>query len=150
MLRRAKDRDRLQTQLIQELSQIGRSQTYEEQVRGTGELVALLGKVGEESKARLESTLSRVLAAGELVHINAQLYADSLRLQSERSLGPQDAIIYASVLRHLRTAPHGPKCFLNKNAKDFLVPDVESDLAGYDCRVIPSFTNGLGFIQARL
>jgi hypothetical protein len=54
------------------------------------------------------------------------------------------------VLRHLSTAPDELKCFLNKNSKDFLTPDIEADLSVQNCTIIPRFKNGLDFIKSRI
>lgn len=150
LIRRRKQRDDLQSRLSLEFAQLARSKPYEEVVRGSSEVVAVLGKAGEESKTRLEDTLSRVLAFADIVHVDRDRYAEALRLQIERGLGPQDAIVYACVLYHLTQAPSDEQCFLNRNAKDFLTPEIEEDLHRLHCRLIPSFANGLGFIESSL
>jgi hypothetical protein len=99
---------------------------------------------------RLEEALQRILGSAEVVQVDADLYAESSKLQDTRSLGPQDAIVYASVLRHLRLANGERKCFLNRNSKDFVQPDIVADLEIHECRLIPSFTDGLGYIAGQL
>lgn len=72
---------------------------------------------------------------------------EALELQAERSLGPQDAMVYASVLRHLSATDTEPKCFLNRNSKDFLTRDIQDDLSRHDCRLISSFDDGRAYIE---
>ncbi len=69
-------------------------------------------------------------------------------MQTERGLAPQDSIIYASIIEHLQSAEAGAKCFLNRNAKDFLTSNVQQDLARFNCRLISNFRDGLNFILA--
>lgn len=55
----------------------------------------------------------------------------------------QDALIYASVVEHLRTTSHpGPHFFINKNWKDFDNPVVVTELAMLDCEFVSNFVDG--------
>lgn len=58
-------------------------------------------------------------------------------------------IVYASIIEHLDTASRGLRCFITRD-KDFASPDIENDLANYDCLRLPNFTNGLGYIRSQL
>lgn len=51
---------------------------------------------------------------------------------SKYRLAHQDSVVYASVLRHLRSV-ESPACFLNRNSKDFDDPDIEQELAAARC-----------------
>ncbi len=84
---------------------------------------------GVEEKARVDSCIRRVLAAATVIELSAAGYAEALDLQDTRALSPQDAVVYASVLQHLRAVAE-PSCFVTRNFKDFLTPDIESDLHG--------------------
>jgi predicted nucleic acid-binding protein len=150
LVRRSRDRDALQTRLSRELAEIGRSKPYQEIVEGSGELIGLLGRSADEAKLRLEDALRSILELAQLIPVDSSLFAHALELQPSRSLSPQDAIVYASVLRHLSTASAGPKCFLNRNSKDFFTPDIDADLSARDCRIIPSFKDGLAFIKSQI
>ncbi len=74
----------------------------------------------------------------------------TLSLYETQFRTPQDAVVYASVLDHLRTAPAQLHCFLNRNKNDFSAPDVETALTQYDCKIIFSFKQGLSYIQSQL
>jgi hypothetical protein len=64
-------------------------------------------------------------------------------------LSPQDALVYASVVSHLRSSKPQQACFLNRNFKDFDSPDIVDALGQLNCRMIPSFAKGLDFIRAQ-
>ena len=149
LLRRSRDRSALQGQVAEELGQLGRSQPYSEMVEDASGLVQLLVRSGEEQKRRLEEVVTRTLGVAELVSINLELFTLGRSLQDSHGLQPQDALVYASVLTHLPSRPAEQKCFLNRDSKDFFAPDITRELATHDCRVIPQFRNGVGYIRAR-
>ncbi len=148
--RKLRQRNRLQDDLKREIEQLSRSKPYEEQAESFRELTnRLLFESGEQEKRRLDRTLKLVLSTAQIVPLNADTIREALELQRTRSLGPQDAMVYASVLDHLATSGSSG-CFITKNSKDFLNPDIEEDLAGYDCKLLTSFKNGLGYVRSRL
>ncbi len=75
----------------------------------------------------------------------------AIAYQADLRLTPQDSIVYSSVISHMVSSDPEIKCFLNRNARDFAIPDIEDvELPKYNCRLITSFPNGLGFIQSQL
>lgn len=68
--------------------------------------------------------IGRVIDTAAIIPIERDTIKAALRLQGERRLSPQDAIVYASVLAHMASAPSEAKCFLTKNSKDFANPDI--------------------------
>jgi hypothetical protein len=57
-------------------------------------------------------------------------------------LSPQDAMIYAAVLNHIKTSDlAGPHFFINKNWKDFEDPAVEAELGALNCVFLRSFVD---------
>lgn len=148
--RKLRQRNRLQDDLNREIEQLSRSKPYEEPAESFRELATrLLFERGEQEKRRLDRTLNLVLSIAQIVPLNADTIRKALELQRTRSLEPQDAMVYASVLDHL-AASGSPGCFITKNSKDFLNPDIEEDLVGYDCKLLTSFRNGLGYVRSRL
>ncbi len=65
-------------------------------------------------------------------------------------LTPQDALVYASVIMHLRQHQPPAACFLNRNAKDFDNPDIVDELRKYNCVMIPRFDQGDDFIRSHV
>lgn len=148
--RRAKQRTELRQRLTQELRELSRSQPYGEIIRESSEITTLLEKSIEEEKHRLDAALGRILGSAEVISIGAETIRVAVEAQNELGLSPQDSIVYASVLGHLQTSPPSAKCFLNKNSKDFHVSDIEEQLSRHNCRLIPSFEDGLNYIEGQL
>lgn len=145
--RRSTERKALQEQLSKQLVQLSRTATLAERLRNAADIASLLTESSREERSRLDGALVRVLSVAEVIPVGAATLAAAIRAQAERELAAQDSIIYASVMDHLGSAPAGSKCFLNRNAKDFLIPAIQEDLKRYDCRLISSFRDGVGFIR---
>ncbi|MGE0084640.1 MAG: hypothetical protein AB7S75_09480 [Desulfococcaceae bacterium] len=62
----------------------------------------------------------------------------------------QDAIVYASVKTHLEKVKPDKSCFLNRNVRDFVTPDIRNDLLKHNCKMISNFKDGLNFICSEL
>lgn len=92
----------------------------------------------------------RMLDCSEIIPIQPTTLRRALDAQTEFSLSPQDSIVYTSVIQHLESGFIDHKCFLNKNSKDFLNPDIEGQLEHHDCRLITRFAQGLQYIQSEL
>lgn len=147
---RARKREELHTRMVDELRQIGRSLPHAEQVHETSQVVGILLKVSEAERNGLEGALGRLLGASTVADLDSAGYTEAMALQRSRGLEPHDAIIYATVLRHMRGKGGEPKCFLNRNTKDFLTPEIETDLSALNCTLIPTFADGVAHIEAAL
>lgn len=150
LIRRIRRRVELRRQLIIEIRELSRSKPYSNLFQESNDITALLTSSGSEEKQRLDEVLSRILEVAEVITIRASTMKSAIEYQRSLKLSPQDSIVYASVLNHLSSIDSGPKCFLNRNSKDFATPDIQEELARYDCQLIPSFEQGVGFIKARL
>ena len=148
-VRRDRRRDELQTRVEGELREIARSAPYGDIQGESGEFISILTRSASEDKDRLDEILVRALEVVEVISIGADTIKSAINYQRDLGLSPQDSIVYASVLEHLQTSVAGPSCFLNRNANDFLIPEIRAELERYDCRLITSFENGLGFINSR-
>ena len=148
--RRSSERKHLQDQLSKQLAQLSRTATLAERLRNAADIAALLTESSREERSRLDDALIRVLGVAEVIPVGAVTLRAAIRAQAERELAAQDSIIYASVMEHLGSSPPGARCFLNRNAKDFLTPAIQEDLKRFDCRLISSFRDGLAFIGATL
>lgn len=147
LVRRSKRRRELSTRISEETRDLSRSRPYAEISERASEITSVLINSGEEEKRRFEMTLARILNCAEVVPLDSTIITDSISAQASFSLSPQDAIVYISVLNHLDQSPSGLKCFLNKNTKDFLNPDILSRLESHECRLIPRFAQGLEYIR---
>jgi hypothetical protein len=55
-----------------------------------------------------------------------------------------------SILRHLEETKPAARCFLNRNTRDFDVPNVRDMLEALGCRFFGRFDHGLEYIEAHL
>ena len=148
--RRSKSRLELNRQLGAELRQLSRSQPYSQIVERSRDIVSLLTSSVEEEKQRLDATLRRILECSEVLPIDGTTLMSAIDFQDSLNLSPQDSLVYAAVINHLNIAPVEEKCFLNRNSKDFLIQDIDSQLASLGCQMIPQFAQGLEYIQRYL
>ena len=148
--RRSRSRLELNRQLGAELRQLSRSQPYSQIIERSRDIVSLLTTSVEEEKQRLDATLSRILECSEVLPIDGSTLRSAIEFQGTLNLSPQDSLVYAAVVNHLNIAPTDDKCFLNRDHKDFLILDIDSQLASLGCRMIPQFAQGLEYIQRSL
>ena len=149
-VRRSRNRRALLDQFVREIGELSRSQPYSTLLMESQGLTRTLIESGEAEKKRLDAVIDKVVDTAVLLPIDRDTIKAALRLQGERSLSPQDAIVYASVLSHMIGQPSETKCFLTKNSKDFANPDIYEDVRAYNCKLLTSFDNGLGYIQSQI
>jgi predicted nucleic acid-binding protein len=148
--RRAHRRRKFHDRLNRELRELSRSRPYQEISSRTEPLIAALIESAEAERDRLESVLSRLLSVCQLSPIDGTTVQSANGYTSRLKLSPNDAVIFASIMQDLATKPAGPKCFLNRNSKDFADPDVYDELRQFDCKLVPSFDGGLKYIRKRI
>ncbi len=149
-VRRSRDRRALLDRFAQEIRELARSQPYSTLPVESQSIMRTLIESGEDEKKRLDIVIERVIDTATILPIERDTIKAALRYQSERSLSPQDAIIYASVLSHMASQSGETKCFLTKNSKDFANPDIYKDVGAYNCKLLTSFDNGIGYIQSQI
>lgn len=148
---RNKRRARLHDDLARELKELARSKPYTTSRDDFQNITRALGISGGEEKQRLDSVLLTVLNSSTLIPLDRPIVESAIDLQGTRDLEPQDSVVYASLLAHLRSERvEEPSCFVTKNSKDFSNPDIEADLSQRQCTLCTSFGEGYGFILRRL
>jgi len=145
--RRADRRRKFHDRLRRELRELSRSQPYQQLSSRTEALTTALIESGEAEKNRLDSVLSRLIGISELLPTQGSTVQSAIQYETILGLSPKDAVILASILEDMATRGIGPKCFLNRNSKDFANPDIYEELEKHDCKMLPSFTNGLAYVQ---
>jgi predicted nucleic acid-binding protein len=155
LIRDAQRRQSLASELKQELTQLGRAEAFESEIDTFEELAALLTRRREQEMGRLRSTKERLLQVGNVLALSSSALEESLRLQGDLNLSPQDAGVLASVLQHLRSentdeSSTEPSCFVNRDASDFGDPDIEERLAQLGCQIKYRFDDGLASVQSHL
>ena len=144
-LRGARRQDMKQN-LDRELHQLARTGTYSQRLQGFREMTALLIESTATEAARLSEVTSRLLHVAEIVSLDAQILSAAEVLQNNYDLRPPDALVLASVLRHLGDAPETPGCFLNRDS-DFDDPKIVEELSRRRCKLFGRFDRGLAALQ---
>jgi predicted nucleic acid-binding protein len=145
--RRVKQRKDLWRRLDAELLELSRSKPYRDLPGKFETLTGWLNQSGEEEKLRVESALSDLLSVAEVAPLSLLTVRKAAELQVGLRLSIQDSIIYASILDHLEQETKGAHCFITKNARDFLIPEIKAGLASRNCRLFARFGDALGFLE---
>jgi predicted nucleic acid-binding protein len=133
-----------------QLNELSRTRAYAER---SGELrrdvTAFLEESDREDRRRLESNLRTLLSVASVIPLDATVVADAFGLQRSRGLSPPDALVYSSVLAHLRAAASSASgrqgtpqhCFITRDS-DFTDATIEADLEGLGCKILFRFDAG--------
>lgn len=148
--RQAKARKELRPILSKELNELARTASYPMRVNSLRDIETLLIQSGEDEKQRFILIRDRLLKSADIIPLTNDVIIHAALYERKFDLSPQDALIYASVVAHLRHNTATTNCFLNKNRKDFDNPDIVEELKGLNCRMIPRFDHGCGFISSHL
>src|SRR5436853_144189 len=108
-IRYAKERTKLSNELGKEIRQLSRSKPYQEQIDTMQEVTAFLVRSQEDEKERLRQALNRLLAIAEVIPLKSAIISAALTYQTTSDLSPQDSVVYASVLDHLRISTSAHK-----------------------------------------
>lgn len=149
MVRRDRQRRDVHRKLTDELRELRRSAPFADSAAKLTELTTVLVEAGEQEMNHLNNTLTRLLSVASLIPVEASVIQEALAAQSSLGLSPQDSIVYASVRSRVRTAGV-VQLFVNKNVKDFLIPQIEEEFTKHRCKLIPRFADGLGYINTTL
>lgn len=133
-----------------ELSQLGRSLQYQQQVHNYQEITEFLVNSGKEEKQRFQIVVEKLLVVSKVVPLTVEILTAAMGYQSELDFTPQDAIVYASVIEDLNQSDEQRRCFINRNSKDFDNPDIEEALTRYNCRILFNFDAGFSYIKNQI
>jgi predicted nucleic acid-binding protein len=148
--RQARSRRELQQLLDAELRQLSRTASYVSRIKSIQDIASLMVQSNEEERHRFIQCRDRLLNIGEIVALNANILIEAASYETTYDLTPQDALVYVSVIGHLRHDQPQQACFLNRNSKDFDSPDIIDELRQFNCRMIPRFDRGYSFLQSQL
>jgi predicted nucleic acid-binding protein len=148
LTRQARNRRELQRSLDIELRQLLRTASYASRIKSIQDLASLMVQSNEEERHRFIQCRERLLKIGEIVPLTADILNVAASYETKYDLTPQDALVYASVIAHLRRYQPQQACFLNRNSKDFDSPDIVDELNQFNCRMIARFDRGYGFLQS--
>jgi predicted nucleic acid-binding protein len=150
LTRQARSRRDLQGNLEAELRQLARTTSYAARINSIQDIASLLVQSNEEENQRFTHYRNRLVQIAEVISLDTGILIQSAAYENPYDLSPQDALVYTSVIVHLRQNKPSISCFLNRNSKDFDNPDIVDELGRHNCQMIPRFDNGFAFIQARL
>lgn len=150
LIRQANSRKELQRKLRDEIQQLSRTVSYTSRISNIQDIANLLVQSNEEERQRFVQYRERLLQSAEVIALTADILTKAAASESPYDLKPQDALVYASVITHLRQNQPQIACFLNRNTKDFDNPDIVDELNRFNCRMIPRFDQGYGFIRSQL
>ncbi|PSB18731.1 PIN domain-containing protein [Phormidesmis priestleyi ULC007] len=148
--RQAKGRREIQQLLDGELRQLSRTASYQSRIRSVQDIASLLVQSNEEERQRFITYRERLLNIGEIIPLTVEILSEAALYEAPYDLRSQDALIYASVISHLRQYQPQSACFLNRNSKDFDSPDIVDELQRFSCRMIPRFDHGYNFLKSNL
>ncbi|MBE9224967.1 DUF4935 domain-containing protein [Phormidium sp. LEGE 05292] len=146
--RQAKNRRELQQLLNIELSQLIRTAFYTARIRSIQDIASLLVQSNNEERQRFVQYRDRLLHNAEVIALTVDVLTEAATYEYPYNLKSQDAIVYASIIAHLRQHHPSVACFLNRNTRDFDNPNIVDELNNYNCRMIPRFDDGYGFISS--
>jgi predicted nucleic acid-binding protein len=140
----------LQRVLNAEIRQLSRTASYVSRISQIRDVRDLLIQSNQDEQQRFYHYRNRILGIIEIMPLTAEIIRDGERNEGLYQLRPQDALVYASVFNHLRQFNTNESCFLNRNSRDFDIPNILQELTQYNCRMIPLFDQGYHFIHKRV
>ncbi|QYF94650.1 hypothetical protein KY495_05490 [Massilia sp. PAMC28688] len=148
LVRRHRERRVLALAVAKEMNQLARSTPYRERENADALLGVLNESVVQETE-RLNAVLSRLVDMATILPTDRDVMRNAIKAQNDLDLSPQDAIVYAAVLHNVIIEKE-VKCFLNKNVKDFLIPEIVAGFAARNCKLLGKFAAGLAHISAHI
>lgn len=148
--RQAKSRREIQQVLDNELRQLARTASYTTRINSIQDIADLLVQSNKDESQRFVHYRDRLLKNTEVIPLTADILTEAATYEALYDLKPQDALVYASVISHLRQNRSTVACFLNRNSRDFDSPDIINELNEFNCRMIPRFDRGYEFIRSQL
>jgi predicted nucleic acid-binding protein len=141
-------RNRTRGELAPVLRELQRTSHYARAVAEMDASLRLLFLDSADDELRRFGTVRDSLTAvAEVVPLDRSVFTAATGYEEQHGLSAQDALVYASVLHHLRDERPARSCFLNRNARDFDDPEIVASLAERGCKMLPRFDSGLDFVR---
>ena len=93
LIRREKNRRNLSQDLHKELSQLGRSLPYQQQVHTYQEITEFLVNSGKEEKQRFQIVVEKLLVVSKVVPLTVEILTAAIEYQSEFDFTPQPGFL---------------------------------------------------------
>jgi len=150
LIRQKQERRALQESLDKELRELSRSKSYKNRLESIENIRSLIVQSSQEISENFAKYRKYLLKITEIIPLNADILLQAVFSEEDYDLSPQDALVYVSVLKHLRENKPQKACFLNRNSKDFKTPDIVDELKSLNCRLITQFNDGYDFLKSQL
>lgn len=148
--RQSLKRENLQKELNSEINQLKRNVSNKLRLQEIQNIRSLLVQSNYEERTKFENYRSLILEFAQIVPLTKEILADAgIYEKSPYNLRPQDAIVYASIISHLTKNSSIKNCFLNRNSRDFDLPEITEELKNLNCKMIPRFDDGYNFIVSK-
>ncbi len=133
----------------------GQGELVDEGLDEVRKVTTLLVESAEEERRRLETILGEIYETAALIPLGKDVAREAQGQQTSRGLGPQDALVYASILAHMQGSvvsnPTAEQrgCFVTRD-RDFADEDVRADLEGLGCKLLFKFDTALRYVRSHL
>jgi len=152
LTRQEKDRAQLFRQLNIEINQLQRNSRYQSQLHQLETVTQLLANSTTVDQENFDSLCQRLLNTVTIIPLSSHILINiPLYRQNPYELSPQDAVVYCSVLSFLQTDTSSSRyIFLNKNTRDFFIPNIMRELDAHSCKLFSNFEHGYHHITSYL
>jgi hypothetical protein len=141
-------RDELQRRLADQIKHLRRSVSSSDRIQQMAELSTLLVQISDDEARQFNFYRGRIVEIAHVLELTSGVIKQAASFEQRLGLSRQDALVYSSVVTHLSAVELSASCFLNKNTKDFLVPQIKEQLDSFNCKLIPDFKQGLEYVLA--
>ena len=146
-LLRSRTRERVVTQLNQQIQDLNRSPRTAAQTAALQPIPALLQQLDADEHLAVFTVAERLLRAGRSLRLDTATLAKARAFQTQFGLMPIDAIIVSAVLIDLAQQSHpSDHWFVSRNWRDFDDPGLRAELARFNC----SYAESFGSVTTRL
>ena len=147
---KAKARNRLSNELRTHMAELGRSKPHRAVPDDFTALASLLIQSAEQERDGLQRAITNLLTTAQVIPLDSTVLVYGGELQANLGMSGQDAIVLASVVRHLQNTTPPESCFLSRNSRDFDDPDVRDRLDQFKCRYFADFDEALQYVKTRV
>lgn len=145
--RHHRDRKRIRTDLTNELGQLSRSATAAAHSQASADVLALLMESANVETRRIAHFRERLCAVATIAPLTVDILHAASSYQLEHDLSAQDAVVYASVIAHLRSEKADGSVFVSRNSSDFDDPDIRTELSALNCKYFARFDTTVEYLK---
>ena len=149
--RQSQNRDNLQKELNHEINQLKRNPIYKSRLQPIQDIRSLLIQSNREERIKFEKCRELFFEFTYIIPLSVEILKQAAMYEkSPYNLRPQDAIVYASIIASIKESSSIESCFLNRNSRDFDLPEIVEELENLNCKMIPRFDDVYNFISNKI